>query len=259
MKTFLDRRRFLGGLAAASTLPLSGCFDPLVASDSEVRGVLESANTLTYKAQRLLLGSDHLAREFDRSDIRQPMRPNGSTNPQDEPYLALARNSFQDYRLSVTGAVRTPLSLSLADLQSMPARTQITRHDCVEGWSCIAEWTGTPLGLVLDRAGVASSARYVVFLCFDTLDNGFAGPIRYYESIDLLDARHPQTILAYGMNGTALPVANGAPLRVRVERQLGYKMAKYIRAIVVTDSLVAYGEGNGGFWEDRGYEWFAGI
>ena len=112
---------------------------------------------------------------------------------------------------------------------------------------------------MLDQAGVLPSARYVVFLCFDSLANGFNGPIRYYESIDLLDARHPQTILAYGMNGAALPVSNGAPLRVRVERQLGYKMAKYIRAIVVTDSLVAYGEGKGGFWEDRGYEWFAGI
>ncbi|RIY01540.1 molybdopterin oxidoreductase [Aureimonas flava] len=259
MRGPLHRRRFLSGLAAASTLPLSGCFDPLVANDSQVRGVLASANDLTYRAQRLLLGSDDLAREFSPTEIRQPMRPNGSTNPQDEPYLALARQDFASYRLSITGAVQRPLSLSLVDLQAMPARSQITRHDCVEGWSCIAEWTGTPLGLVLDRAGVAPSARYVVFLCFDTLANGFAGPIRYYESIDLLDARHPQTILAYGMNGTALPVANGAPLRVRVERQLGYKMAKYVRAIVVTDSLVAYGEGKGGFWEDRGYDWFAGI
>jgi DMSO/TMAO reductase YedYZ molybdopterin-dependent catalytic subunit len=259
MTRAFDRRRFLGGLAAASTLSLSGCFDPLVANDSSVRDVLEKANALTYRAQRLLLGSDHLAREFTRSDIRQPMRPNGSTNPQDEPYLALARQDFSTFRLSVTGAVQRPLSLSLADLQTMPARRQITRHDCVEGWSCIAEWTGTPLGLVLDQAGVAPSARYVVFLCFDTLENGFNGPIRYYESIDLLDARHPQTILAYGMNGEKLPVSNGAPLRVRVERQLGYKMAKYIRAIVVTDSLVAYGDGKGGFWEDRGYEWFAGI
>ncbi|WP_182084570.1 molybdopterin-dependent oxidoreductase [Aureimonas sp. ME7] len=255
-----DRRRFLmGAAAAASTLPISGCFDPLVGGDSQVRDVLAKANDLTYRAQRLLLGSDTLAPEFAKSDIRQPMRPNGSTNPQDEPYLALARNAFSGYRLSVSGAVKRTLSLSLDDIHAMPARTQITRHDCVEGWSCIAEWTGTPLGAVLDRAEVLPSARYVVFLCFDTLANSFTGPVRYYESIDLQDARHPQTILAYGMNGTALPVSNGAPLRVRVERQLGYKMAKYIRAIVVTDNLAPYGEGGGGFWEDRGYDWFAGI
>jgi DMSO/TMAO reductase YedYZ molybdopterin-dependent catalytic subunit len=141
----------------------------------------------------------------------------------------------------------------------MPARTQITRHDCVEGWSCIAKWTGTPLGLLLDAAGPSPSARYAVFSCFDTLENGFTGPIRYYESIDLHDARHPQTILAYGMNDQPLPVANGAPLRVRVERQLGYKMAKYISRITLADSLEGFGDGGGGYWEDRGYEWFAGI
>lgn len=256
----LDRRRFLTGAAVASTSALTACFDPLVASDSQIRGFLEKANDLTYRAQRLLLGSDDLAREFAASEIRQPMRPNGSTNPQDADYLTLARANFAGYRLAVTGAVEKPLNLSLDELRNMPSRTQITRHDCVEGWSCIAQWTGVPLGLVLDQAGASLKAQYVVFSCFDTMENGFAGPIRYYESIDFQDARHPQTILAYGMNGQPLPISNGAPLRVRVERQLGYKMAKYVSAITVADSLDAFGEAKGGYWEDRGgYEWFAGI
>lgn len=255
----IDRRRFLTGAAIASTSALAGCFDPLLQQDSQVRGFLEKANDLTYRAQRLLLGSDDLAREFAASEIRQPMRPNGVTNPQDADYLALAGRSFETYSLEIGGLVDRPGRFSLAELRAMPARTQITRHDCVEGWSCIAAWTGTPLGPLLDQVGVKPQARYVVFSCFDTLENSFAGPVRYYESIDLLDARHPQTILAYGMNGQALPVANGAPLRVRVERQLGYKMAKYIRAITLADSLTAFGEGQGGYWEDRGYEWFAGI
>ena len=255
----LDRRRFLTGAAIASTSALAGCFDPLLSNDSQVRGVLARANDLTYRAQRLLLGSDNLAREFAPSEIRQPMRPNGITDPQDEDYRTLAAANFETYRLEVNGLVDRPASFSLAEIRNMPARTQITRHDCVEGWSCIAQWTGAPLHLILDQVGVKPQARFVVFSCFDTMENGFTGPIRYYESIDLLDARHPQTILAYGMNGAALPVANGAPIRVRVERQLGYKMAKYIRAITLADSLSTFGDGGGGYWEDRGYEWFAGI
>ncbi len=159
----------------------------------------------------------------------------------------------------MTGLVERPQSLSLAALRAMPARTQITRHDCVEGWSTIAKWTGVQLSRVLDEAGVKPQARYVVFHCYDSLGNSFQGPVRYYESIDLLDARHPQTILAYGLNDEVLPVSNGAPLRVRVERQLGYKMAKYIREIELVESFGQLGRGRGGYWEDRGYDWFAGI
>ncbi|MFD2239039.1 molybdopterin-binding protein [Aureimonas populi] len=255
----MNRRRFLTGAAVASSLPLAGCFDAVGQRDSDVRRFLLRANDWTYRVQRLMLGSDQLAREFSRSEIRQPMRPNGSTNPQASDYLRHVAEGFRDYRLSIRGMVARPLAFSLDELRNMPARTQITRHDCVEGWSCVAEWTGTPLALVLDEASVLPQARYAVFSCFDVMENSFTGPIRYYESIDLLDARHPQTILAYGMNGTALPVANGAPLRVRVERQLGYKMAKYIEAITLTDDLSGFGEGQGGYWEDRGYEWFAGI
>ncbi|NDW07258.1 molybdopterin-dependent oxidoreductase [Jiella pacifica] len=255
----LSRRRFLTGAALASTATLAGCFDPLGDRDSTVRNVLETANSLTYRAQRLLLGSDDLAREYSESEIRQPQRPNGSTNPRDADYLALANQNFAPYRLKISGLVETPVEFSLDEIRAMPSRTQITRHDCVEGWSCIAKWTGAPLASLLQQAKVKPAARFVLFECFDTVENGFSGPIKYYESIDLRDALHPQTILAYGLNGDVLPVANGSPLRVRVERQLGYKMAKYIRSLVVTDDLHGHGDGGGGYWEDRGYEWFAGI
>jgi DMSO/TMAO reductase YedYZ molybdopterin-dependent catalytic subunit len=257
-----SRRRLLAGAAImGSGAALSGCdvFDAQLRRGAGLRGVLESANTLTYRVQRMLIGGTALAQEFTEADIRQPMRPNGVTQPDDPTYAALAGGNFADWRLDVTGMVAQPLSLSLADLRTMPSRTQITRHDCVEGWSCIAKWTGVPLAHVLDLAGAAPGARYVVFRCLDTIERSLAGEIKYYESIDLVDARHPQTILAYGMNDADLSVANGAPLRVRVERQLGYKMAKYVHAIELTDSLGTYGEGNGGYWEDRGYEWYAGI
>lgn len=258
----LSRRGFLTGSAVAgSSLALGGCdaLDGLVGRGSSVRSVLEQANSLTYRVQRLLLSSNALAQEFSESEIRQPQRPNGVTQPGDALYRSLSEAAFADYRLTVKGLVETPLSFSLAELQAMPARTQITRHDCVEGWSCIAKWTGVPLAHVLDQAKPKPAARFVVFQCYDTIAKSLSGEVKYYESIDLLDARHPQTILAYGLNGETLPVANGAPLRVRVERQLGYKMAKYVHTIELTDTLDGYGGGKGGYWEDNGYDWFAGI
>lgn len=263
MKTFrINRRNFLTSASvAAGGLALSGCdvLDDVSSSQSNVRKVIESANTLTYRVQRLLQGRNALAHEFTTADIRQPMRPNGVTDPPDAPYKDLAANGFADWRLEVTGLVERPQSLSLAQLQQMPSRTQITRHDCVEGWSCIAKWTGTPLSLVLDMAIAKPEARYVMFHCMDTIERGLMGDIRYYGTIDLLDARHPQTILAYGMNDSALPVSNGAPLRVRVERQLGYKMPKYINRIELVADFKGMGWGKGGYWEDRGYDWYGGI
>ena len=152
------------------------------------------------------------------------------------------------------------LALTLAELRAQPARTQITRHDCVEGWSSIGKWTGARLAPLLDRAGLKPNARYLVFHCADTLDfSAPAGTGRYYESIDLIDAYHPQTILAYEMNDATLPVRHGAPVRLRVERQLGYKHAKYILRLEAVADYAHLGRGKGGFWEDRGYEWYAGI
>jgi DMSO/TMAO reductase YedYZ molybdopterin-dependent catalytic subunit len=253
----LDRRRLLlGGTAFA----LSGCkvFDSAGDSDSALHRLFSSHEGLTRSAQRALIG-DRLAPEFSEADIRQGQRPNGSTDPDGADYRKMAETAFRDYRLTVTGMVETPVTLSLAELTTLPSRTQITRHDCVEGWSCIAKWQGVPLGMVLNLAKPKVTARYAVFHCFDAIERGLSGEVFYYESIDLFDAYHAQTILAYAMNGAPLPVANGAPLRLRVERQLGYKMAKYVHTIELTDNLVNLGSGKGSYWADRGYEWYAGI
>jgi DMSO/TMAO reductase YedYZ molybdopterin-dependent catalytic subunit len=254
----VDRRGWLqAALASAGALALGAC-DRITNSKQGV-AFLQSAEGLTRRAQRLLVDRKALAREFTPADISPDFRPNGSIDPQDPPYLALKAGGFADYRLVIDGLVERPLSLSLADLRAQKARTQITRHDCVEGWSSIAKWTGARLGPLLDQAGLKPGARYVVFHCADTLDGPMDGKGRYYESVDLIDAYHPQTILAYAMNDQALPVAHGAPLRLRVERQLGYKQAKYIMRIEAVADYAHLHQGAGGYWEDRGYEWYAGI
>ena len=259
-KLILSRRRFLSaGAAGASSLVLAGCdnLDYLGADGGKARAILEKANDLTYHAQRLLVRDGALAPEYSETEIRQGQRPNGSTDPQSAEYLALKEKGFADYRLAITGLVERPKSYSLDELRNMPARTQITRHDCVEGWSCIAKWTGSQLSRILDETGVKPNARYVVFHCYDVYDE--SDPAAYYESCDLVDARHPQTILAYGLNGQSLPVANGAPIRVRLERALGYKQPKYVHTIELADSFSRFGLGKGGYWEDRGYDWYGGI
>jgi DMSO/TMAO reductase YedYZ molybdopterin-dependent catalytic subunit len=221
--------------------------------------LLRHTEKLTMGAQRALLGRHELAREFTEADLSPVFRANGTQMPDSDEYAHLLEREFVDWRLQVGGLVQRPQRLSLADLKRFPSRTQITRHDCVEGWSAIGKWQGVPLALILDAAGLKPGARYVVFHCADELEQTLDGSGRYYESIDLLDAYHPQTILAYGMNGKDLPVAHGAPLRLRVERQLGYKHAKYLMRIEVVDTFGAVFGGKGGFWEDRGYEWYAGI
>ena len=253
----IDRRKLLLGGAA---LALSGCkvFDSATRQDSTLRALFASHEGLTQSAQRALTGQ-RLAPEFTEADIRQGMRPNGSTDPTSAAYRQMAETGFRGYRLTVTGLVATPLSLSLKDLIALPSRTQITRHDCVEGWSCIAKWQGVPLGTILTLAQPTLTARYAVFHCHDAIERSLSGEVFYYESIDLIDAYHPQTILAYAMNGAPLPVAHGAPLRLRVERQLGYKMAKYVHTIELVDSFATLGRGRGSYWADRGYEWYAGI
>jgi DMSO/TMAO reductase YedYZ molybdopterin-dependent catalytic subunit len=253
----VDRRSLWRLLAAGAAATLAGCDQ--VSRSPRVLATLKAAEGLTRRAQRLVVPRAALAAEYAEADISKDFLANGTTNPDDDDYRRLAANGFADWRLEVGGLVERPLSLSLADLRRRPARTQITRHDCVEGWSGIAKWTGAPLGLLLDEAGLKSAARFVVFYCADTLEATLDGSGKYYESLDLIDARHPQTILAYGMNDAALPIANGAPLRLRVERQLGYKMAKYVMRIEAVDTLAGIGRGLGGYWEDRGYEWYAGV
>jgi len=258
MTVSFNRRGWLrAGFASIGALVLGAC-DRITDSPKGV-AFLQSAEGLTRRVQRLVVDRKALAREFTTADISSDFRANGSIDPTDADYVALKAKGFSDYRLVIDGLVRRPLSLSLEDLRRQPPRTQITRHDCVEGWSSIAKWTGARLGPLLDQAGLKPSARYLVFHCGDTLEETLDGSGQYYESIDLIDAYHPQTILAYDMNDQVLPVAHGAPLRLRVERQLGYKHAKYIMRIEAVDDYRRLGRGNGGFWEDRGYEWYAGI
>ena len=196
-----------------------------------------------------------LAREFRPDQRSRFVRPNGTRNPNTPEYNALAAGNFADWRLQVDGLVTRPLSLSLSQLQSLPQRAQITRHDCVEGWSAIGKWQGPMLGTVLKAAGVRDAARYIVFTCADLFDGQ-----PYYESIDLVDALHPQTILAWAMSDQRLSVGHGAPVRLRVERQLGYKHAKYVAKIDAVASLDGIRGGQGGYWEDAvGYDWYAGI
>ncbi len=251
-----SRRGFLRvAVGAFSAVVVSGC-DKLNAAPW-FSNLLKTGETLTLASQRLLLGRDALAQEFTEADITGPFRSNGTSHPRSAAYDALAANAFVDWRLRIDGLVAQPTQLSLADLKAMPRRTQITRHDCVEGWSAIGKWTGVPLYDVLARVQPLPNAHYVVFHCADPM--GRDGTQSYYESIDMVDAHHPQTILAYGLNDADLPIANGAPIRVRIERQLGYKMAKYIMRIELVEKFDALYGGNGGYWPDRGYAWYAGI
>jgi DMSO/TMAO reductase YedYZ molybdopterin-dependent catalytic subunit len=249
-----DRRHFLrNAITSALGLLVVGC-DRISDSDTGSR-ILDSAEGLTQKAQSLLSPSTRLATEFTVADNSPVFKGNGTVMPDTDEYRQLMDNGFRQYRVAVDGLVDAPRSWSLDELASLAHRTQITRHDCVEGWSAIGQWTGTPLSAVLDVVRPRKTARYVVFHCYDKWDD----ETFYYESIDLEEARHPQTILAYMLNGAALPVANGAPLRLRVERQLGYKHAKYIKRIELVDSFDDIEGGYGGYWEDNGYEWYAGI
>ncbi len=250
----IARRSLLGGLTlSAGGLLLSGC-DKLNASP-DVRSFLEGAEQLHYRSQRLLAGGGALAREYGRSEMSPVFRVNGSARPNSPAYLDFAARNFADWRLVVDGLVARPLALSLSDLGGFPQRAQITRHDCVEGWSAIGKWQGPQLASILRAAGLSSRANFLVFHCADDF-----GGIPYYESIDLNDAFHPQTILALLMNDHRLPVPHGAPVRLRVERQLGYKHAKFVMRIEARDRLDNLYGGKGGYWEDTsGYQWYAGI
>jgi DMSO/TMAO reductase YedYZ molybdopterin-dependent catalytic subunit len=255
----ISRRQALARVAfGGAAFGLAGC--DRLSNATESRSVLDAAENLTRIAQRALLAPrDALAPEYSPADIAPGFKPNGSVDPDDPDYVKARDEHFVNWKLDVGGLVDKPMQLSLADLRQLPGRAQITRHDCVEGWSCIGKWRGALLGPILSQAGLKPAARYIAFHCADALEQTLDGTGQYYETIDLIDAFHPQTILAYDMNDAPLPVAHGAPLRLRVERQLGYKMAKYVMRIEAIESFANIGRGRGGFWEDRGYEWYAGI
>jgi DMSO/TMAO reductase YedYZ molybdopterin-dependent catalytic subunit len=251
------RNLLLGALQGTGMLIFSGCervFDSLSRNET-VQSILESAEHGNRRVQRLFAGRTKLAQEFTEKDISPTFRPNGNPPPITMDYAADAKQQFSNWRLEVSGLVKQPTRFSLAELKTMPSRTQITRHDCVEGWSVIGKWKGVRLEEIMNRVQSMPEAKYVVFRCMDTDSDGN----NYYESIDLVDAVHPQTILAYELNDRPVPVENGAPLRLRVENQLGYKHAKYIRSLEFVASLEKIGRGKGGYWEDQGYEWYAGI
>lgn len=243
------RKAIITGLTSLSGLMFTGC---LKKGPPTYGNILRMGDAFTYAAQRTLLPGQSLVREYHHRDI-SPFPATGTTNPGDpinrgdhaipysEAYGRLHNNSFTNWGLSIEGRVAQPKSYSLAELKRFPSRTQITRHTCEEGWTAIAEWTGVPLSLILNSAGILPSARFVNFYAYDG----------YMESIDMLDAFHPQTILAYGMNGQNLPVPHGAPVRLRVETQIGYKSVKYLQRIVVTDNFVDTG--------DSGWAWYVGI
>ena len=249
----MSRRMFVKGVVTSAGLALAGCTQT---EPPTYGNVLRMGDLLTYKAHRLLLPANSLAREYNYRDISS-VPAIGTTNPADPNkswfnkehgpvYDRLLARRFADWRLIVEGSVTRPRAFSLSDLQRMPSRTQITRHSCEEGWSAIAQWTGVPLRDVLQAVGTRVTARFVQFHAYDS----------YADGIDMLDALHPQTILAYGMNGRDLPIGHGAPLRARVETQLGYKSLKFLRRIVVTDHFDDLGR-NGNI--QNGWSWYAGI
>ena len=211
-------------------------------------GIYGVGETLTYAAQRLLMARHPLAREFSRSQISKSAPVNGGP-PESDRYQRQLAGDFREWRLTVDGLVARPGAFSLEELKRYPSRSQITHQACEEGWSFIAEWTGVVLSHVLNLVGVRPEAKYVVFLPFDDS----------WDSVDMSDAWHPQTLLAYGMNGRELPTGHGAPLRVRVARQLGYKSVKYLSRITVTDTVQHFGQGLGSVSPELGYSWYAGI
>lgn len=245
----MKRRSLLAGLAAAFT---AGCSK--IGKSETFASLVGTAEDLHRAAHRALGGNQALAREYARAEVSPFFRGNGTIAIKDEDYRAHLAEGFANWRLELAGLFASPQAFSLDQLKALPQRTQVTRHDCVEGWSAIGEWTGPQLGTLLDLAEIAPEAKFLVFRCADTL-----GSSVYYESVDLVDAYHPQTIVAHSLNGEPLPEANGAPLRMRIERQLGYKHAKYLTRIEAVASLDGIEGGKGGYWEDRGYQWYAGV
>ena len=245
----MKRRLFIASTVSA----LAGC-GPLTSGLSQndaFRKVLASVEPIDHH----LIGTRGLAREYREGDVDRIFRVNGFATPSDAAYTKLVADEFATYRLVVDGAVTRPHAFTLGQLHRMPQQTQITRHDCVEGWSAIGKWSGVRLGELLDAVGPRDDARYVVFRC---MDNDGSGNL-YYESLDLHQSYHPQALLALRLNDAPLDPDHGAPVRLRVPTQLGYKSAKWIALIEVVGSFARIASGQGGYWEDQGYEWYAGI
>jgi DMSO/TMAO reductase YedYZ molybdopterin-dependent catalytic subunit len=246
MSQRISRRKLLAGLPAAGSLVLTGCRGALPPTYGSIFDV---SNAVTFAAHRLLLRNQPLVREFPREMISRHFPAINTTDPASARYQRLLRGGFREWRLPVEGLVASRSELSLETLERLPSRTQVTQHNCEQGWSAIAEWTGVSLAHVLREVRTLPQARYVVFYTIDG----------WWDSLDMFDALHPQTLLAYGMNGGALPVRHGAPVRLRVERQLGYKSLKYVSRMELTDRLDDIEDGTGAVGASHGYSWYAGI
>jgi len=214
----------------------------------DLNGIYGPGETLTYACQHILTSRHSMAREFSLGEI-STFSPVSGEHPATDPYLGLLARDFADWRLSVDGLVARPASFSLSQLKQFPSRSQITEHTCEEGWSFVAEFTGVPLSYLMNLVGILPQAKYVAFFPFDEA----------WDSLDMQDVWHPQTLLVYSMNGKELAVDHGAPLRLKVPRQIGYKSVKYLSRITVTDTLKNFGQGLGSSSPEVGYSWYAGI
>ena len=252
MSNVTRRKMFAAGLAA--TAGTSGLAVAARLADQygllppDCGNIYRPGEALTFASHRLL-GSQSPAREFDPSQISKPPHANGKPLASKQ-FLSLAEGGFADWRLNIDGMVTRPLSLSLSEIRSYPSRSQITHLACEEGWSFIAQWTGVPLRHILEMAGASPKAKYVFYFSIQS---------RWWDSVDMADAYHPQTLVTYGMNGEDLPAGHGGPLRLRVPRQLGYKSVKYITRLTVTDTQKGFGKGMGSSAAERGYSWYSGI
>lgn len=255
MSRRLSRRKLIVGAAALTGTAAAGFLIPAHCSREKFlppdirKGLIGASDVLTMASHRLLLRDQPLAPEFAYTEITRNFPTWGTTEPEDETYLRLARDGFKDWRLPVVGLVDRPLSLSMEQIRRLPSRTQITSHNCEMGWSAIGQWTGVPLLEVMKLAGARAEARYVVFQCVDG----------WYDSLDMFDVVHPQTLLAYGLNGRDLPMKHGAPLRLRVERHCGYKSLKFLKSMHVVDSVKEFGRGKGSMVADDDWHWYAGV
>jgi DMSO/TMAO reductase YedYZ molybdopterin-dependent catalytic subunit len=223
--------------------------------DSLTQGPFHTVLTAAERLNHGVIGTRGMAKLYTEADIDHDFRVNGNDAPADATYNGLAKDGFRRYTLIVDGLADHPQAFSLAALRAMPLQTQITRHDCVEGWSVIGKWRGVRLADVLAAAQPKATARYAIFSCYDRDEQGSP----YYESLDLVEAAHPQTLLALDLNDTPLDHDHGAPVRLRIPTQLGYKSAKWVHRIQLAATFAGVGDGKGGYWEDQGYEWYAGI
>jgi DMSO/TMAO reductase YedYZ molybdopterin-dependent catalytic subunit len=248
----MNRKLFVASSLAALG---AGCAPVAHIKDGLTNGPFHNVLTSAEMLNHAVIGTRGHARLYTEADIDRPIRTNGDETPSDSVYNGLVRDHYRGYKLVVDGLVDRPQAFTLAELRAMPLLEQITRHDCVEGWSVIGKWRGVVLGNVIAMAQPKMTARYAVFSCYDRDDQGTP----YYESLDLHEAAHPQTLLALDLNGAPLDPDHGAPVRLRIPTQLGYKSAKWVNKITLADSLANVFGGKGGYWEDQGYEWFAGI